>query len=195
MSKWISYWDKQWKRYEIFLYLYDWVEKKCVLEKLPALSYGLYYTYISTIEMHVMVNHKFTNQNECLVWHNQLDDMYCTYISTIKMHVMVNQKFTNQNEFLVWYDQNKSKWILCWVILDLLWCEKKGWKIHVDTHLRVKKLLQTNKFSCTIRSQKLIIRQPLEKLEMSQSHFQNEYRVIFVVQYTHHVDHLYISWF
>jgi len=30
---------------------------------------------------------------------------------------------------------------------------------------------------------------------MSQSHFQNEYIVIFVVQYTHHVEHLYISWF
>jgi len=36
---------------------------------------------------------------------------------------------------------------------------------------------------------KLIIRPSQEKLEMSQSHFQNECRVIFVVQYTHHVDH------
>jgi len=34
---------------------------------------------------------------------------------------------------------------------------------------------------------KLIIKASLEKLEMSQSHFQNEYRVIFAVQYTHHV--------
>jgi len=42
---------------------------------------------------------------------------------------------------------------------------------------------------------KLIIRSSPEKLEMSQSHFQNEYIVIFVVQYTHHVDYLYISWF
>jgi len=30
---------------------------------------------------------------------------------------------------------------------------------------------------------------------MSQSHFKNEYIVIFVVQYTYHVEHLYISWF
>jgi len=36
---------------------------------------------------------------------------------------------------------------------------------------------------------KLIIRSSQEKLEISQSHFQNECRVIFVVQYTHHVDH------
>jgi len=43
------------------------LEKKCILEKLSTFSYDLYYTYISTIEMHVMVNQKFTNQNECLV--------------------------------------------------------------------------------------------------------------------------------
>jgi len=57
LSNWILHWDKQWKRYEISLYLYDWVEKqKCILEKLSTFSYGLYYTYISTIEMYVMVN-------------------------------------------------------------------------------------------------------------------------------------------
>ena len=86
-------------------YLYiSMIELKKILEKLSAFSYGLYYTYIGTIEMHVMVNQKFTNQNECLVWHYQLDDLYYAYISTIKMHVMVNQNFTNQNEFFVWYD-------------------------------------------------------------------------------------------
>jgi len=40
-----------------------------------------------------------------------------------------------------------------------------------------------------IHKGKLIIRSSQEKLEMSQSHFQIEYRVIFVIQYTHHVDH------
>jgi len=48
------------------------------------------YTYISTIEMYVMVNQKFTNQYGCLVWHDQLDGLYYTYICTIKMHLMVN---------------------------------------------------------------------------------------------------------
>ena len=72
MSKWILNWDKQWKRYEISLYLYDWVEKESVLEKLSTFSYGLYYKFISTIEMHVMVNQKFTNQNDWLIWHDQL---------------------------------------------------------------------------------------------------------------------------
>jgi len=35
----------------------------------------------------------------------------------------------------------------------------------------------------------LIIRPSQEKLEMSQSHFQNQCKVIFGVQNTHHVDH------
>jgi len=63
------------------------------------------YTYISTIEVHVMVNQKFTNKNECFIWHDQLDDLYYIYISTIKMYVMVNQKFMNKNECLVWHDK------------------------------------------------------------------------------------------
>ena len=54
------------KKYEISLYLYDWVEKESVLEKLSTFSYSLYYKFISTIEMHVMVNQKFTNQNDAL---------------------------------------------------------------------------------------------------------------------------------
>ena len=41
--------------------------KKCVLEKLSAFSYGLYYTYINAIETHVIVSQKLTNKNEFLV--------------------------------------------------------------------------------------------------------------------------------
>jgi len=52
-----------------------------------------------------MENEKFTNQNQCLFRHEQLDGFYYGYISTIKMHLMENQKFMNQNEFLVWHDQ------------------------------------------------------------------------------------------
>ena len=73
------------------------LKKMCIGEIIKLL---MVYTYISTIEMHVMVNQKFTNQYECLVWHDQLDGLYYTYISTIKMYLMVNQKFTNKNEFL-----------------------------------------------------------------------------------------------
>ena len=68
--------------------------KKCVLDKLSTFSYGLYYTYISTIEMQVMVNQKFTNQNDCLLWHDQLDDLYYAYISTIKETYLQFDLFT-----------------------------------------------------------------------------------------------------
>jgi len=36
------------------------------------ISWMVYYAYISTIKMHVMVNYKFTNQNKFLVGHDQL---------------------------------------------------------------------------------------------------------------------------
>ena len=50
-----------------YLYIFMIELKKSVLEKLSTFSYSLYYKFISTIEMHVMVNQKFTNQNDCLV--------------------------------------------------------------------------------------------------------------------------------
>jgi len=43
------------------------LDKTCVLEKLPAFSSGLYYTYISTIEANVIVNQKFTNHDKFVV--------------------------------------------------------------------------------------------------------------------------------
>ena len=45
---------------------YD-LDKVCVLEKLPAFSSTLYYTYISTIEAYVIVNQKFTNHDKFVV--------------------------------------------------------------------------------------------------------------------------------
>jgi len=46
--------------------------KKCVLEKLSAFFYGLYYKYINVIETHVIVSQKLTNRHEFLVWHDWL---------------------------------------------------------------------------------------------------------------------------
>ena len=48
------------------------VEKKIVHEKLSALSSGLYYTNISTVESHVVVNKRFTNFNDFIIWHDRL---------------------------------------------------------------------------------------------------------------------------
>ena len=46
--------------------------KKCILEKLPSFSSGLYYTYINTIEINTIVNQKFTDYNKFVVWHERL---------------------------------------------------------------------------------------------------------------------------
>jgi hypothetical protein len=49
------------------------LNNRSVVEKLPAFSSGLYYTYISAIEAHVIVNQKFTNNNnKFVVWHDRL---------------------------------------------------------------------------------------------------------------------------
>nr|KYP45712.1 hypothetical protein KK1_032711 [Cajanus cajan] len=48
------------------------LNKNEVLKKLFAFSYGLYCTYINTVETHTIVNYKFTNQNKFEVWHDRL---------------------------------------------------------------------------------------------------------------------------
>ncbi|CAN1330864.1 hypothetical protein LINPERPRIM_LOCUS35118 [Linum perenne] len=45
---------------------------KNIHEKLPAISSGLYYTYISTIESHATINSKLMNHEKIVVWHNRL---------------------------------------------------------------------------------------------------------------------------
>ena len=49
--------------------------KKCIVEKLSSLSSGLYYTFISTIEINVVINQKFTNNDRFNVWHGRLSHL------------------------------------------------------------------------------------------------------------------------
>ncbi|KAK2376223.1 putative mitochondrial protein [Trifolium repens] len=78
------------------------LDQTCVLEKLPALSSGLYYTYISTIEAHVIVNPKFTNQNKFIVWHDRLGHpgsiMMRKIIENSCGHQLKNQKIPQSNK-------------------------------------------------------------------------------------------------
>ena len=54
-----------------YLYITNVVSgKKNILEKLPLFSSGLYYRNISTIEAHAIVNQKFTDENNFIVWHD-----------------------------------------------------------------------------------------------------------------------------
>ncbi|CAN1336396.1 hypothetical protein LINPERPRIM_LOCUS37119 [Linum perenne] len=45
---------------------------KNIHERLPVISSGLYYTYISTIESHATINSRFMNHEKIVVWHNRL---------------------------------------------------------------------------------------------------------------------------
>ena len=56
-----------------YLYIITIVSgKKCVLEKLPALSSRLYYINISMIETHTLLNKKFIDLNTFIIWHDWL---------------------------------------------------------------------------------------------------------------------------
>ena len=77
--------------------------KKVILEKLPSLSSGLYYTKISAIESHATVNQKFTSPNEFITWHDRLDHPGTTMMRRIiensHGHSLKNQKILKSSEF------------------------------------------------------------------------------------------------
>ena len=77
--------------------------KKCVLEKLPALSSSLYYTNISMIETHAIVNKKFTSLNTFIIWHDRLRHLGTIMIRKIiensHGHLLKNQKILQFKEF------------------------------------------------------------------------------------------------
>ena len=79
--------------------------KKYVLEMLPVLSSGLYYTSISRIETHTVVNEKFTNQDNFIIWHDRLShpgsNMMRKIIENSHGHAMKNQRFFNLRNSLV----------------------------------------------------------------------------------------------
>lgn len=81
----------------------DRYEEKCVLEKLPALSSGLYYTHISTIETNVMVSQELADKNKFTVWHDRLGHPGSTMMQRIiensRGHPLKNQKILQFKDF------------------------------------------------------------------------------------------------
>ena len=78
--------------------------EKRIVEKLPSFSSGLYYTYLSTIEVNVIVNQKFTNDSTFVVWHDRLGHpgavMMRKIIENSRGHLMKNQKILQSKELL-----------------------------------------------------------------------------------------------
>nr|KYP69370.1 hypothetical protein KK1_008559 [Cajanus cajan] len=74
-----------------------------LLEKLFVFSYGLYCTYINTVETHTIVNQKFTNQNKFEVWHDRLGHpktiMMQKIIENSCEHLLKNQEILQLNIF------------------------------------------------------------------------------------------------
>ena len=46
--------------------------KKLIMEKLTTFSFGLYYTNIKLIESYVVVNQKFNDPKNFILWHDRL---------------------------------------------------------------------------------------------------------------------------
>jgi hypothetical protein len=73
------------------------------MEKLSALSSGLYYIYISTIKAHTTVNQKFTNNDKFLIWHDRLS--HPGYIMMRKIienswgHQLMSREIIQSNKF------------------------------------------------------------------------------------------------
>jgi len=63
--------------------------------------YGLFYTYINTIEIHVMVNQKFTNQKwiACLAWSVGSSWIYYNAKNSWKTHVDIHLKVKKLLQF------------------------------------------------------------------------------------------------
>ncbi|XP_070039491.1 uncharacterized protein [Nicotiana tomentosiformis] len=69
-------------------------EKKYVLEKLPIFSSGLYYTSISIVESHAIVNKEFTN--DFIIWHDRLGHSGYNMIRKIieNSHILQTKEFS-----------------------------------------------------------------------------------------------------
>ena len=78
-------------------------EKKYVLEKLLELSYCLYYTSLKKNETYMVVERKFTNHNNFIIWHDWLGHpgsvMMQKIINSWYWHKLKNKKILQSNDF------------------------------------------------------------------------------------------------
>ena len=74
-----------------------------IIEKFPSFSSGIYYTKIYAIEMHHLVNQKFTDSKDFIIWHDRLGHpgsiMMRRIIENSHGHSLKNQRVLKSNEF------------------------------------------------------------------------------------------------
>ena len=89
---------------EYFYIISSVSHEKRILEKLPALSYGLYYTHIRVIETYATMNLKFMNPDIFTIWHDRLGHpgsiMMRRIIENSNGHPLKNQKILQSSELL-----------------------------------------------------------------------------------------------
>ena len=77
--------------------------KKCILEKLPTFSSGLYYSYISKVESYAVINQEFMDDNTFTVWHDRLGHPGSTMMRKIIEkscgHKLKSQQILQSREF------------------------------------------------------------------------------------------------
>ena len=87
-----------------YLYITSIVSgNKYILEKLPAYSSGLYYTFINTIESHVVMSKELLNPSTFIIWHDRLGHpssiMMRRIIENSHGHPLKNQKIFLSKDF------------------------------------------------------------------------------------------------
>ena len=88
-----------------YLYIISSVShEKRILEKLPALSSGLYYTHIRVIEAYATMNLKFMNPDIFTIWHDRLGHpgsiMMRRIIENSNGHPLKNHNILQSSELL-----------------------------------------------------------------------------------------------
>ena len=88
---------------EYFYITYIIFDHKLIMEKLLALSFGLYHTTIKSIESYVVVNQKFNNSKVFVLWHDRLGHLGSLMIHQIiehsHGHSLKNQKIFLPHEY------------------------------------------------------------------------------------------------
>ena len=78
-------------------------DKKTMHEKLPTLSFGLYFSNIDIVESHAVVNKRFTESNDFIIWHDRLGhpdyNMIRKIIENSHGHTLKNQKILQSKKF------------------------------------------------------------------------------------------------
>ena len=78
--------------------------QKLMMERLQALSSGLYYTLIRGVEIYAVMNQKFSDLKIFMIWHNRIGHPESTMIHRIiensHKHPLKNQKILLSHENL-----------------------------------------------------------------------------------------------